>query len=56
MYISKKNKPRKNTRNHGNLMKRTQLHEKLPYKFQENIALPFVLEKNVRKTLISVED
>jgi len=26
------------------------------YKFQENIALPFVLDKNVRKALISVED
>ena len=26
------------------------------YKFQEKIALPFALEKNVGKALISVED
>jgi len=26
------------------------------YKFQEKIALPFVLEKNVGKALISVEE
>jgi len=26
------------------------------YKFQEKIALPFVLEKNVGKALVSVED
>ena len=56
--IYPKNDPSKNARNHGNLTKRTsesELHER-DINFQEKIALPFVVEKNVGLSLISVED
>jgi len=54
--IYPKNKPTKNARNNGNLTKRTsELHE-TAINSKKKIAMLCVLEKNVGKTLISVED
>jgi len=49
--IYPKNKPTKNARYHENLTKRTSERHttRKSYKFQEKIALPFILKKNVGK-------
>jgi len=54
--MSPKNKPTKNARIHGNLMKRSsELHEST-INSKKISALLFVFEKDVGKSLISVED
>ena len=54
--IYPKNKPTKNARNHGKFNEENFWTTQKSYKLQEKIAWPFVFEKNVGKSLISVED